>query len=636
MNWRHLQKLESFAHRISESHMQFVGDTLDDILKKAIERLLKSRGKVEASRGENRELVGVNIRLNNPLARLSHTEGKGKVFSAIGELLWYLAGTDKLRFIEHYLPHYGNDNSDDGKTVHGAYGPRFFKARGEINQIENVLSLLRAKPQSRRAVIQLFDAADINGTFKEIPCTCTLQFLNRKNKLDLVVSMRSNDAFLGFSHDVFAFTMLQEIFARSLGLELGKYHHFVGSLHLYDKDERRAKQFVDEGWQPTVDVQMDCMPTGDPWIAIRELKKVESRLRNSKKGKPFDLANYKLAPYWQDLARLLEILRAVKDKDKKEIARIRGDMASRVFDEYIEFKEHKAPNVRPRSQLKLFSSQKTSRTAVPSWLSDITKNILANRKKETDDLLDVIPWSSPVPFFGDITQAVVATLAVNPSNLEFVDKNGNELAEPKRRLETLKSLGIVDWNKTKAGHFKQINHSAIHYFDNNPYNTWFKPLEQILLGANVSFYGRKENFAAHVDLIPFATQKKWTSLSSSQQQQLLEQYVNSLAGLLKHAPVKCLILNGMTVVKTLEKLSGIVLKRRSVNNWGLPRKSVGEVKGYSFEGKVSKMGDVSLEKEIKVFGFNHNLQSSYGVTAEVKSNIKDWLVRMLNGELHEK
>ena len=236
--------------------MRFVGDTLDDILKKVLEKLLKSSVKVKATRGENRELIGVNIQLNNPRARLSHTEGKGKVFSAIGELLWYLSGTDKLRFIEYYLPHYGNDNSDDGKTVRGAYGPRLFNARGEINQIDNVLNLLREKPQSRRAVIQLFDASDIQGKFKEIPCTCTLQFLNRNNKLDLVVSMRSNDAYLGFSHDVFAFTMLQELFARTLGVELGKYHHFAGSLHLYDENEPRAKSYIGEGWQPTVDVEM--------------------------------------------------------------------------------------------------------------------------------------------------------------------------------------------------------------------------------------------------------------------------------------------------------------------------------------------------------------------------------------------
>ena len=614
--------------------MQFVGDTLDDILKKVLEKLLKSKLKVRATRGENRELVGVNIRLNNPRARLSHTEGKGKVFSAVGELLWYLSGTDKLRFIEYYLPHYGNDNSDDGKTVRGAYGPRLFNARGEINQIDNVLNLLRTRPQSRRAVIQLFDASDIQGKFKEIPCTCTLQFLSRDNKLDLVVSMRSNDAYLGFSHDVFAFTMLQEIFARTLGVELGKYHHFVGSLHLYDENEPRAKSYIAEGWQPTVDVEMPPMPAGDPWAAIKILKKAELRLRCPRKGKPFDLADYNLDAYWQDLARLLEIFRAVKDKDRKEIARVRGEMSCEVFDAYIDFKEDRAPTQKQTSQLKLFETPTRPRIVVPRWLNNVTKSVLKLRDDATDETLSVIPWSSPVPFFGDITQAVVATLAVNPSNLEFTNKDGEALSDAKRRLETLQSLGIAKWSTAKAGHFKQINESMIRYFETNPYNTWFKHLEQLLAGANVSYYGNSELFAAHVDLIPFATSIKWTGLSKIQKEHLLELYSNPLAELLKNSPVKCLVLNGKTVVETLQELAATEFKKRSVAAWNLPRKNR-DVRGYSLEGLVSGIGGTALGKEIKILGFNHNIQSSFGVTSEVKTNIGNWLARKLKGVVSE-
>ena len=57
----------------------------------------------------------------------------------------------------------------------------------------------------------------------------------------MVVHMRSNDAYIGLAHDVFAFTFMQEIVARDVGLDLGTYTHSVGSLHLYDQDERRAR-----------------------------------------------------------------------------------------------------------------------------------------------------------------------------------------------------------------------------------------------------------------------------------------------------------------------------------------------------------------------------------------------------------
>ena len=93
-----------------------------------------------------------------------------------------------------------------------------------------MLSLLRDKSTSRRAVIQVFDAVDLTKPHKDIPCTCTLQLLLRDRRLHMLASMRSNDVFKGLPHDVFAFTMLQEIMARSLGVEIGTYKHAVGSL----------------------------------------------------------------------------------------------------------------------------------------------------------------------------------------------------------------------------------------------------------------------------------------------------------------------------------------------------------------------------------------------------------------------
>ena len=131
-----------------------------------------------------------------------------------------LAKTNSLEFISYYLSRY-QDESEDGRTVYGAYGPRLFKLRG-INQINNIRRLLK-KRDSRRAVIQLFDAKDIAKRHKDVPCTCTMQFMVRRRRLHLLTNMRSNDAFIGLPHDIFAFTMLQEIMARSLGLELGTY-----------------------------------------------------------------------------------------------------------------------------------------------------------------------------------------------------------------------------------------------------------------------------------------------------------------------------------------------------------------------------------------------------------------------------
>jgi thymidylate synthase len=306
--------------------MYLCEDTIDDLLRSAFRALLKKRSILTASRGSMTELTGVLLELTNPRARLSRTETKGRFFSCLGELLWYLAGTDDLKFIQYYLSHYAKE-SDDGKTVFGAYGPRLFSMRGN-DQIANVIKLLRERTTSRRAVIQLFDAGDIATHHPGIPCTCTLQVMIRNDRLIMVTSMRSNDVFIGLPYDIFAFTMIQEILARTLGVDVGTYKHAVGSLHLYERDRKKAKQYVNEGWQETI--LMPAMPDTDPWPALRTLLDIEARIRQD--DQPDD---QQLDEYWQDFVRLLQIFHHRKGKNAQAIAKIRKTMSSRIYDTYI-------------------------------------------------------------------------------------------------------------------------------------------------------------------------------------------------------------------------------------------------------------------------------------------------------------
>jgi thymidylate synthase len=308
--------------------------TLDDLLRRVFARLLRSNTQVKGStKGANSELSGVLLELTNPRARLSRTENRGgTLFGCVGELLWYLSGSDQLSFIRYYLPEYPDD-TEDGQTVPDAYGPRLFGEKGP-NQIQNILDLLSKKADTRKAVVQVFDACDIDSNRKAIPCTCTFQFLIRGDRLHMITTMRSNDAFVGLPHDIFSFTMVQEILARSLGVELGSYRHFVGSLHLYDKNKPRAQDYLREGWQSLV--AMPPMPVGDPWSSIEEVRRAEYDLRLTCTT---DVSELELDPYWADLLRVLKILSSVKRKDLREVLRLRDAMASPVYAMYIRQKE---------------------------------------------------------------------------------------------------------------------------------------------------------------------------------------------------------------------------------------------------------------------------------------------------------
>jgi thymidylate synthase len=305
-------------------------DTLDDMLHAVFEDLLALPFNLRNSRGVTSELVGVSLNLTNPRARLSRSEIKAKAFSAIGELLWYLAGSNELKFIEHYISAYKKE-TDDGNTIYGAYGPRIFNMRDQFNQIDNVTKLLTDNPSTRKAVIQLFDAMDLQDKHKEIPCTCTLQFLIRENKLNLYVSMRSNDAFKGLPHDVFAFTMLQEIMSVKLSVDLGSYYHSVGSLHLYKRDETKAKQYLNEGFQPT-NLNMAPMPPGNPWPAIKWLLDFESNSRNH--------GLVEIDPeqdeFWCNLAKMLLIYNLYKKRSSNKKIREIMEGMDPIYQVYIE------------------------------------------------------------------------------------------------------------------------------------------------------------------------------------------------------------------------------------------------------------------------------------------------------------
>jgi thymidylate synthase len=303
--------------------------TLDDILRQVFEALLKSGNIVDASRGKNRELIGVLLRLTNPRARLSHTDKKGKIFSALGELIWYLSKSDDVEQIAYYLRDYRKD--DDNGRIYGAYGPRIFAMRGQ-DQFANVVSLLRNRDNSRKAVIQLLNAEDVSSGKPEIPCTCDFQFMIRSGKLHMVAHMRSNDAYMGLPHDVFAFTMIQEIMACKLGVGLGEYTHLVGSLHLYEDKEEDARQYAREGWQSTVGAAMPPMPAGDQQATIDALVDIEAKIRE---GKTVDINNKIFHDFWADLIRLLQIFQYKKDKNYDAVSSLRRQMAASVYDEYI-------------------------------------------------------------------------------------------------------------------------------------------------------------------------------------------------------------------------------------------------------------------------------------------------------------
>ena len=274
------------------------------------------------------------------------------------------------------------------------------------------------------------------------------------------------------------------------------------------------------------------------------------------------------------------------------------------------------------------SSAPAAATPCPSdvayRLYSILVGLINRMDRRTAARTGLIPWGPPIPTFGDLIGSRVATVGLNPSNREFMDAQGQELRGACRRFHTLRSLGLTSWSDIDARHLSQILDACGAYFHTKPYSRWFRPLDYVLAGTHTSYYTASSS-ACHLDLIPYATATKWTALSLAQRAALLDLAGNSLAELLRDSRIRVILLNGHSVVDQFRVLTHAELEAKPMADWGLPRRAGSSVAGISYMARLNRLGGLSLNREVLVLGYNHNLQSSFGVTAHVVRAIRDWV-----------
>lgn len=186
---------------------------------------------------ETTELLMSSNIVENPKQRICILQGRdGNIFAQIAETLWMLYGRNDLDWLERYIPQCKNW-SDDGETWRAAYGPRLRYWQAGTDQIAQVINKLQKDPQTRQAVITLWDPAqDWIEYSKDYPCNNWLHFIVRGGELHLSVQVRSNDVMYGLSHvDFFGWSVLQELIANCIGLPVGVLAWGATSMHVYKR-----------------------------------------------------------------------------------------------------------------------------------------------------------------------------------------------------------------------------------------------------------------------------------------------------------------------------------------------------------------------------------------------------------------
>ena len=160
----------------------------------------------------------------------------------IGELVWYLVGSNNMKRIAKFSLFWAGI-SDDGKKSNSAYGYLIHK-KYNFDQLQQVIKILKADPLSRRATINLNYARNNKLETKDEICTLALQFMIRDGKVNMTSIMRSNDIWFGFPYDILYFKLLQYMVATQLSLPIGSHTHFVSSMHLYDRDYEKVALII--------------------------------------------------------------------------------------------------------------------------------------------------------------------------------------------------------------------------------------------------------------------------------------------------------------------------------------------------------------------------------------------------------
>ena len=170
--------------------------------------------------------------------------------SILSELLWFISGSDNIYDLKTYLKSnrlwdgnyedYLNRlgiNKNDGSMgrIYGVQWRRWTGANGKVvDQLQNAIDLIRENPESRRIMVDAWNAAEIGTRDVALPpCHNFFQFYVAEGKLSLQMYQRSCDMFLGVPLNIASYSVLLHMVAKITSLVPCEFIHVLGDAHIY-------------------------------------------------------------------------------------------------------------------------------------------------------------------------------------------------------------------------------------------------------------------------------------------------------------------------------------------------------------------------------------------------------------------
>jgi thymidylate synthase len=190
-------------------------------------------------------LFGAQLRFDLAAGFPLITTKKVHIKSIVHELLWFLKGETSIRYLQEHGVSIWNEWADANGDLGPVYGYQWRSWPApdgrHIDQMAQVLKLLRQSPDSRRMLVSAWNVADLDR-MALMPCHAFFQFYVADGRLSCQMYQRSADLFLGVPFNIASYALLTMMVAQVCGLEPGDFVHTFGDAHLYLNHIEQAKE----------------------------------------------------------------------------------------------------------------------------------------------------------------------------------------------------------------------------------------------------------------------------------------------------------------------------------------------------------------------------------------------------------
>ena len=165
--------------------------------------------------------------------------------SILIELLWFLRGDTNVSWLRENKVSIWDEWADEAGDLGPVYGKQWRRWQApdgrEIDQIADLIELIRRDPASRRQIVTAWNPADIH-LMALAPCHCLFQTQVAAGRLNLQLYQRSADVFLGLPFNIASYALLTHMLAQQCGLEPGVFVWTGGDCHLYSNHAEQARE----------------------------------------------------------------------------------------------------------------------------------------------------------------------------------------------------------------------------------------------------------------------------------------------------------------------------------------------------------------------------------------------------------